>query len=64
MSLKAISVNFNEETPLLKSGGTYLVDVAGASGLNIVSNEPNKWVPLVRIYDRNLNQIMSKKKIR
>ena len=57
MSLKAISVNFNEETPLLKSGGTYLVDVAGASGLNIISNEPNKWVPLVRIYDKNLNQI-------
>lgn len=57
MSLKAISVNFNEETPLLKSGGTYLVDVAGANGLNIISNEPNKWVPLVRIYDKNLNQI-------
>ena len=61
MNLKAISVNFNEETPLLKSGGTYLVDVAGASGLNIISNEPNKWVPLVRIYDRNLNQIDVKK---
>ena len=57
MSLKAISVNFNEETPLLKSGGTYLVDVAGANGLNIISNGPNKWVPLVRIYDKNLNQI-------
>ena len=57
MSLKAISVNFNEETPLVKSGGTYLVGVAGASGLNIISNEPNKWVPLVRIYDKNLNQI-------
>lgn len=61
MSLKAISVNFNEETPLLKSGGTYLVDVAGASELNIVSNEPNRWVPLVRIYDRNLNQTYIKK---
>ena len=45
----------------MKSGGTYLVDVAGASGLNIVSNEPNRWVPLVRIYDRNLNQTYVKK---
>ncbi|MEH1009807.1 hypothetical protein QM027_01560 [Campylobacter concisus] len=27
------------------------------ASLNIISNEPNKWVPLVRIYDKNLNQI-------
>lgn len=57
MSLDASKVNFNEETPLVKSGGVYIVDVAGASNLNIISNEPNKWVPLVRIYDKNLNQI-------
>ena len=57
MSLDASKVNFNEETPLVKSGGVYIVDVAGASSLNIISNEPNKWVPLVRIYDKNLNQI-------
>ena len=57
MSLNASKVNFNEETSLVKSGGVYIVDVAGASSLNIISNEPNKWVPLVRIYDKNLNQI-------
>ena len=56
MSLDASKVNFNEESPLVKSG-VYIVDVAGASSLNIISNEPNKWVPLVRIYDKNLNQI-------
>ena len=31
--------------------------MTGANSLNIISNEPNKWVPLVRIYDKNLNQI-------
>lgn len=57
MSLKATKANFNEETRLLKSGGTYIVDIAGASSLNIISSAPNRWTPLIRIYDKNLNQI-------
>ena len=59
MILKATKVNFDEETPLLKSGGTYFVDVEGASSLDIASKESNRWMPLVRIYDKNLNQIDS-----
>ena len=59
MILKAAKVNFDEETPLLKSGGTYFVDVEGASSLDIASKESNRWMPLVRIYDKNLNQIDS-----
>ena len=50
---------FGEEFVLPRSAGAYFLNTGGASELEIVSNEPSRWVPLVRIYDKNLEQIVS-----
>ncbi|MCD8213079.1 MAG: hypothetical protein LUC34_03360, partial [Campylobacter sp.] len=55
--ISSARIAFEEEAVLRRFGRSYFLDTNGSSALEIISKEPNRWVPLIRIYNKNLEQI-------